>query len=370
MPKVVCHLSSVHKRSDVRVFYKECLSLVSSGYKIHLVVADGQGNSLISGVTVHDVGFFTSRFMRMFFSPLKVLRAGMRTRAQVYHFHDPELLPVGLFLKLFAKAKLVYDAHESYPDDVLHKDYLSKPVRIIASWAIDILECFVAKRLDAVVTVTDYHAKRFLKYNPNTIVVCNYPLLEEWKSLIEAKVEKLPKSLCYVGSITKKRGISQLLTAIDNLDVTLHLAGAYEPAEYREELKALAAWDKVKEYGYISREKAVSLISQAQVGVMLFLPEPNHINSLSTKVFEYMAGATCVVVSDFPVYRSLIMEQSCGLSVNPLNIEDISNAIQSLLANPEKCSQMGSRGRELITNTYNWEAQESTLIYLYESLTS
>ncbi len=370
MPTVVCHLSSVHKRSDVRVFYKECLSLVKRGYKIHLVLADGQGNNLIDGVAVHDVGFFPNRFMRMFFSPLKVLWAGKKTRAEVFHFHDPELLLVGLFLKLFTKAKVVYDAHESYPDDVLHKDYLSKPIRIIASRAIGILEGFVAKWLDAVVTVTDYHAKRFLQYNPNTVVVCNYPLLEEWKSLIEAKVEKLPNSLCYVGSITKKRGISQLLTAIENLDVTLHLAGAYEPAEYRDELKTLAAWSKVKEYGYVSREKAVSLISQAQIGVMLFLPEPNHINSLSTKVFEYMAGATCVVVSDFPVYRLLITEQSCGVSVNPLKIEDISNAIHALLANPDECSQMGNRGRELISKTYNWEAQESTLIKLYERLTN
>jgi len=368
LPTVICHLSSVHPRSDVRVFYKECLSLANTGYKVHLVLADGQGNSLVSGVRIYDVGVFTSRLFRVIFSPIKVMLAGMKTKARVFHFHDPEMLPIGLCLKLFTRAKVIYDAHESYPDDLQYKDYLSKPLRIFASWAVGIIEAFVSRQLDAVVTVTDFHAQRFGQYNHNTKVVCNYPLLKEWKNILDITIEKQVNSLCYVGSITRKRGISHLLQAIENLDVSLHLAGTYEPVEYRDELLRLPAWSKVIEYGYVQREQAIKLISQAQIGVMLFLPEPNHINSLSTKVFEYMAGATCVLVSDFPVYQSLVTEGMCGLAVNPLDIDSITLAIQNLLADPNTCALMGKQGRELIKTNYNWEAQEYVLTDLYKKL--
>ena len=368
MPTVICHLSSVHPRSDVRVFYKECLSLANTGYKVHLVLADGQGNNLVSGVRIHDVGVYSSRLFRVIFSPIKVMLVGMKTKARIFHFHDPEMLPISLCLKLLTGTKVIYDAHESYPDDLKYKDYLSKPLRILASWAVGFIEAFMSRQLDAVVTVTDFHAQRFGHYNPNTFVVCNYPLLKEWKNMLDTTVVKQANSLCYVGSITRKRGISHLLQAIEDLNVSLHLAGTYEPAEYRDELSKLPAWSKVIEYGYVQREQAIKLISQAQIGVMLFLPEPNHINSLSTKVFEYLAGATCVLVSDFPVYQSLVTEGMCGIAVNPLNIKGISQAIQNLLADPNTCSLMGKQGRELIKTNYNWEAQENVLIDLYKKL--
>jgi glycosyltransferase involved in cell wall biosynthesis len=368
MPAVVCHLSTVHPRSDVRVFYKECVSLSRSGYKVHLVVADGKGDNLDLGVMIHDVGFPSNRFTRILLSPVKVLLAAIKTKARMFHFHDPELLPLGLLLKLITKAKVIYDAHECYPDDLKYKEYLSLPLRIFASWAVGRLEGFVARHIDAVVTVSDHHAKRFLGYNPQTAVVHNFPLLSEWQALMDSPVSKQPHSLCYVGNITRKRGISQLLEAIDNLDVILHLAGTYEPADYREELQKLPAWGKVKEYGYVNRDQAVKIISQAQIGVMLFLPEPNHINSLSTKVFEYMAGATCVIVSDFPVYQALISSQLCGISVNPLDTKSIADAIQALIADPNRCLDMGIRGRELISTKYNWEKQAIVLLSLYKTL--
>jgi hypothetical protein len=38
------HLTSVHPRTDTRIFLKECTSLASHGYAVSLVVADGKGD--------------------------------------------------------------------------------------------------------------------------------------------------------------------------------------------------------------------------------------------------------------------------------------------------------------------------------------
>lgn len=366
--KSVCHLSTVHIRDDVRVFYKECISLAKAGYKVHLIVADGKGHEYKSGVAIQDLGHFSSRLTRMLIAPVKLLFAAMAKGSDIYHFHDPELLPVGLLLKLVTRAKVVYDAHECYKDDILHKNYLPKWSRWLMSETISRLESFVTRRLDAVVTVTDHHAKRFIAINPHTYVVCNYPLKNEWATALSEDQDKQPASVCYVGNITEKRGITQLLKALESIDCTLHLAGAYEPSTYRDELTKLPAWAKVKEYGYINRNEAVNLISSSLLGVMLFKPEPNHINSLSTKVFEYMAGATCVLVSDFPVYNSTIQQQGCGVCVNPEDVSAISNAISGLLLDPQDAIRMGQAGRKLVQDNYSWESQQNTLLNAYQSL--
>lgn len=368
MPITVCQLSSVHVRSDVRVYYKECVSLAMAGYKVHLILADGRGNDKKHDITIHDLGKPKGRVSRMLSVPLRLYLKALKAKADLYHFHDPELLPIGLLLKLTTKAKVIYDAHESYPDDLRYKDYLAPWLRWLASFGIRILENFVARRLDAVITVTDYHAKRFKAINNNTITVCNYPLLSEWEPYLATETERTPNSLCYVGNITRKRGLNVLLKAIEPLELTLHLAGGYEPSDYRAELMSLPAWRKVVEHGYLNRGEAIKLMSASQIGVMLFLPEPNHINSLSTKVFEYMAAGCAVLVSDFPVYRNLVSDSGCGVCVDPENIEEVRLAIQKLLSSPETVTAMGQRGKRLIQESYNWESQEKQLLGIYANL--
>jgi len=368
VPSIVYQLSSVHVRSDVRVFHKQCVSLAKAGYKVHLLVADGKGDEVKQGVVVHDMGKPQGRLNRMLFVPVKLFWKACSSKAIICQFHDPELLPVGLLIQLCSKVKVIYDAHESYPDDILYKDYLSPWLSRLASFGIRHLENFAARRLAAVITVTDYHAQRFRRLNKATYTICNYPLLSEWSSFLATNTPRQQQSLCYVGNITRKRGLGMLLQSIQHLDVTVHLAGGYEPEDYRDELVAMPAWDKVVEHGYLARQEAISLMASCQVGLMLFMPEPNHINSLSTKVFEYMAAGCAVLVSDFPVYRQLIFDSGCGLCVNPENPFEIAQAIQNLLSDPEGLEVMGKRGKQLIREKYNWETQEETLLRLYEIL--
>ena len=87
----VCHLTSVHPRNDVRIFHKECKSLAAAGYDTTLIVADGIGDQLLDGVSIKDVGKPSTRISRIFSSTWKVLKAAKKTKADIFHFHDPEL---------------------------------------------------------------------------------------------------------------------------------------------------------------------------------------------------------------------------------------------------------------------------------------
>src|SRR5579864_5430761 len=95
----VCHLASVHKATDTRIFYKECRSL-SGKYKVYLI-AQAKENYEKEGVHVIALKPPKNRLQRFFITDVILLAKGIRVNADIYHFHDPELIGIGLILKLF-----------------------------------------------------------------------------------------------------------------------------------------------------------------------------------------------------------------------------------------------------------------------------
>src|SRR5438093_974126 len=118
----ITHITTVHPIFDTRIFHKECKSLARQGVTINLIVSHDKKET-IEGVQVIPLPFFKGRVARMFIKPILALIAALKTRADLYHFHDPELLPLGVFLKLLGK-KVVYDAHEDVSAQVLNKYWI------------------------------------------------------------------------------------------------------------------------------------------------------------------------------------------------------------------------------------------------------
>lgn len=363
----ICHVSSVHPRHDVRVFQKQCVSLVAAGYKVRFLLADGKGNSRKQGVLIRDVGRAKNRFSRMLFSPLKLFLLIMQEKAAVFHFHDPELLPLALLTKLFKTSKVIYDAHESYSDMFLHKEYLNPLVSRLISIMFRRFERFVIGRLDQVVSATEHIARQLEGSTPVTTIF-NYPSLSEWDDVVLHPDSFCSRDICYIGGISEERGLRFLIEAIEPLDCTLHLAGSYDPPAYRDTLAALPGWKNVIEYGYVTRVQAKSIISQCLAGAILLQNLPNHVHALSTKTFEYMAGGIAVLASDFDTVKQIIAVQDAGICVDPADVSQIRAAIQKWLDDPSLAIRMGRNGRAIIDNGMNWESQIPVLLKMYADL--
>jgi len=364
--KNVCHLTTAHDWNDTRIFKKECISLSNSQLAVHLV-APGDIQMVQDGVHIHGVNFPShNRLLRMMLMSWLVTKAAVNTKSDIYHFHDPELLPCALLLKGLGK-KVIYDVHEDVPRQILSKSWIYKPMRKIVSRVFEMFEEWASRKFDAIIPATPTIADRFNKINNRVVCVNNYAILEDIPTDIDESCEK-GIYVCYTGAISDIRGIRQMIEAIEHTSAKLLLAGAFSCPDLYKEVTATPGWDKVIYLGEITRDEVKEVMRRSVTGLVLYHPEPNHIYSQPTKMYEYMSMRIPLVVSDFSSWRKMADKYNCGICVNPFDICGIASAIQSYIDNPGIARDMGLNGRRAIEADFNWDNEEKKLLLVYEEI--
>ena len=362
----VVHLTSVHPRYDTRIFFKMCRSLALNGYNVSQVIADGKGDEIKDGVSIVDVGATNmGRLSRMIKTSSRIFEKAKKLDGDIYHIHDPELIPAGLKLKKLGK-KVIFDSHEDVSKQILSKTYLNKISKIILSKLFEWYEYWSLPKFDYLITATPFIRDKLLKINPNTVDINNFPLLNELK--ISSWMHK-ENTVAYIGGISEARGIKEVILALSfTQNVCLNLAGSFSEKIFEEKIKKYENWSKVNRLGFLNRQQVSEVLAKSKAGIVTFLPEPNHINAQPNKMFEYMSAGLPVIASNFLLWREIIEGNQCGICVDPLNPKAIGDAMQYLMDNPQKAEQMGKNGRKAVEQKYNWSMEEKKLLTLYKNL--
>jgi hypothetical protein len=360
----VCHFTSVHPYNDTRILIKECCSLAVAGYETHFVAPDAP-EEVIKGIFLHSIPKSTeSRLLRMTKTVWAVYQKARTINADIYHFHDPELIPIGLLLKLEGK-RVVYDVHEDVPQDILVKTWIAPILRQPIAWLVERLESFAAKRFDGVVAATPFICDRFLKLNCRAVNVNNYPILTELY-LPNVDWTQKERAVCYVGCIDKIRGIFEMVEAIAQTDAKLLLAGQFSEVIQYDKVIAMPGWVHVEELGQLNRKEVASTLERVVAGLVVLHPTNTFIHALPVKMFEYMSAGIPVIASNFPMWKQIIEGNQCGICVDPINPVAIGEAITWIIEHPEEARCMGENGRKAVEQKYNWENQVESLVKLYK----
>lgn len=365
----VVHLTTVHPAHDIRIHRKMCSTLVKHGFEV-AVMARHDREETIAGVRIVPLPGegSTSRWSRFFRSLFDAARALRHCQPWLVHFHDPELIPLGVFLR-FLGWRVVYDAHEDLPRQILTKEYLPRQLRPPLAWACGLIEGAGARCLSGVVAATPTIARRFPVQK--TALVQNFPILGELQSKGPLPQASRPPEFVYVGGIGRIRGIREMVSAAAltaNPETRLILAGEFETESLLREVQTMPGWTRTEFVGWQSREQVTGLLARARAGLVLFHPAPNHVAAQPNKLFEYMSAGLPVVASDFPLWREIVGATGCGLLVDPLNPEAIARAMTWILDHPDQAQTMGERGRRAVEEKYNWARESETLLSFYRSL--
>ena len=372
--KGICMLSTVHLALDDRIFHKEAKSLAQAGYDVKVIGQHPTAEN-VDGITIIVLSQPSNRLQRMFALNWRVLRLARTLRAEVYHFHDPELIPVAVMLKILSlgRAKIVYDVHENYPEAVLRKQWIPPFLRRLISFLIAGVERTSAIVFDGIVPATDTIARRFP--SAKVAVVKNYALSPKDTEDQPHVDRKSPPAVIYVGGLARERGAVEMTRSMALLngtwsDVRLDLFGAFDTPEFEEEVRSLPGFSRINYHGWVPFTEIPARLATATIGLVLLHPVPGYPESLPVKLFEYMAAGLPVITSDFAMWREIVEGNNCGLMIPSMNPEALATAIAYLLERPDLQKEMGNNGRKAFQEKYNWERQADELLTLYSRLTA
>ena len=368
MPHIV-HLSTVHGPFDTRIFQKECRTLAEAGYRVTFLVPHARRETA-DGVDILPLPRIARRERRILLAPWHAFRAARALPADLYHFHDPELLPIGVLLRWTTRARVVYDAHENYARQMSGRDWMPRPLKRILPRLVGAVERWAIRRLDAVVCATEHIAAQFPR--ARTAVVKNYPLLKMSPAEPDpAQFDPANVTVLYTGGWTEHRGVYQLVQAMEHVatpGARLLLLGKCVSPALQERAQSLPGYARVDYRGTVPFAEVYRHMRRAAIGLICNQPRHDYEMAQPNKLFEYMSAGLPVIASHFPRWKEVVEGNDCGLTVDPTRPQEIARAIDTLLSQPDRRREMGRNGLQAVQTTYNWQAEGRKLLQLYQEL--
>lgn len=370
MLKIV-HLTSVHPRNDIRVFHKECKFLEKyDEFNVSLVVADGKGDIIIENVNIYDVGVPKNRLIRIFLSTFLVFLKSLKLKADIYHFHDPELIFYGYILKILGK-KVIFDIHEFSYIQIKHKAWLPKYLRGSVSFFYKRIEDFFCKRFDALIVPQEEMKSYYRKVNLNTITAFNYPSRMDLLDPNDIPdCQKRIKNLIYVGALSDDRGFSNMISLIEDLyerdsGYKLYIAGKYSDSQL-EQVKYSKACEAIVMLGFLDRLSIKEYLKNCAWGLILFNNVGQYYMANALKMFEYMSAGHILLIPDFGNWHDLNSQLSVGFNVDVKNSKNIADIIYTMDENT--FNVFLERNISLVNEQFVWESEVQKIYDAYRTI--
>ena len=341
--------------------------MAERGYDVHLIAPHRDGRS-VTGVTLHGIyaeRLRLNRLFRIFCGLPLALGKLIAIRPDIVHIHDPELLLLAPFIKIFGMA-LIYDMHEDLVKQVLSKAWIPSTFSPFVSKIIQALLPLQLRFADALVVATPGLRKSYCSFNP--ALVRNFPKLNNFPP---REINISSPYLIYVGAaISWERGLREMLELVNRFDgrLRLRLIGNFYPPELKTEASIHPGWVYVDWCPRLPFDQLADQLKGATVGLVLEHGTPNHIDAYPTKLFDYMGASLPVIANDVPLWASIIRRAKCGFSARFDDIDMLQSFVEKLISDDSLSTDLGNNSRAAIEKEFNWDNEANALFVEYVRL--
>ncbi len=370
------HISLTEMRNESRVL-KETNSILNYNIASKVYIASLHSDDL-EEERIYSDNLILNRFKlksrnlskNLFVQVLKYLELLYRItffyrkkNIKMVNIHSIALLPFGVFLKYFYRAKLVYDTHELETETGDYSPMRKKLAKF--------MEKTFIKKCDIVFVVSeniaDWYAKEYEIQRP--IVVKNAPRLIDSKKTNHFRENLDIKDnsiiVLYQGGLSKGRGVDLLLECFKKREDDKVVIVFMGYGQLEEEIKnASKEKNNIFFHPAVAPEIVLEYTSSADIGIS-FIENTclSYYYCLPNKLFEYAMAGLPVIVSNMKEMRELVEKYNMGIVVIDDKIESMNNAIDKILQSDIK--QMKQNARRCAEEN-SWEVQEIKMINEYK----
>jgi len=368
----IAHVSVVHPALDGRIFYREAQSLRALGYEV-AVFGLHPTNECVEGVPVHPVKVPCARWLRFLTSWWTLLKIMSNHRADVYHIHDPELLPASLLAKMLLRRRVVFDAHEDVSLTFLKeylRGWLKGPLARVMTFVVEA----TARRIDGVVTCTRLLHEAYEPFSRRVVTFVNYPAP---RFIAEAEAARRPFSerrneIVHVGTLRTER-LRFLMDVLSRFlerhqEWSAVLMGMHEPQRrWFEQNVSGEMRGRLTVIGKIPHLEVPHRLCMAKIGINYHPLDSRQVQvAIPVKVFEYMVCGLPVVTTRLPLLVEVVKDCPAVALVD----EDAGSYLAALEAMAER-SDLAALGREaqrFSAERFDCLAQARELADFYEAI--
>lgn len=363
-PRVV-HVTTAHRADDVRIFEREGRSLARCG-RYEVVLAAAGTIPAQSGVTLLPlVPAPSSRAGRFTSGPRKAFGLSRAMTADLWHFHDPELLPVALYLAR-SGAAVIWDAHEDYVAQFTEnggKSWVPGPVRGLVRRGMQAMLAAIDRHATAVVAATPTIADRYT--NIRTVVVGNEARLEDF---LACEPDFASHRLLFTGSVGPGHLFGEVVAAVERLPSAQLVVAGRPPQPSIWSAAAARLGSRLEHVGWLDRQGLSREMSRSALGLATYADTDAYAVAAPTKLFEFCAGGLPVLASPTVSNRRYVEEGGGGFLADGFSVDAIARTVESALSDREAWELASARGREWAEREGSWEPSEKRLLDLYQEI--
>lgn len=368
----IAHISTVHPALDGRVFYREALSLKRLGYDV-VVWGVGEKDQIVDGIEVRSLPAVHSRGKRFATSWYRALKIIKDTRADIFHLHDPELLPAALLAKNLFKKHVVFDVHEDV-SLILHKDWLPAWSRGIVTRTVDYLDRHLAARVDAIVVATTRLRNRYQAFAQRCETFQNFPAEDLLRERDKAWVQPSQRTneVVHLGTLSMPRLQVLLQLAKEflnrNRDWSWRFIGLHPPQlERYSQLVSDDYGGRLRALGKIPHLEVAKALCTARAAINFHELSSQHIQvAIPVKVFEYLACGLPTVTTRVPLLVELVGDCSAVVFAED-QASDLLRELEALVTSHD-LDHRSQIARQFVDSHFNCQPEAKRLAAVYTDI--